>query len=180
MKFTNEQKLIAAMLAEIHQKLGISDGVRSSLVSKALWSGNEWAITWEHGYLLEQTENPPHVKHVVAVMEMWTLIEHAYAKLTTEERQRFSKEAYPYGEPTFPGFDGNEEGEYLSAARFLIDELRRFSNFAGRGDLNSHHPTIDASERMLSAFSPIRKTLGIGQKRSLTVDDLIEVFRTDR
>lgn len=175
MKFTNEQKLIAAMLAEIHQALDIEDGIDSTLVAKALWSDNEWAIEWEHGFLLDSEETPPHVKHVVDVLDMWTFIEDGYAALDESDKKRVA-EAYPYGQPRFPGFDGNNEGRYLSAARFLIEELRRFSNFANRGDLNSHSHTVEISQRMLEVFLPIRSEMGM-RHGGLTAYELISIFK---
>lgn len=175
MNFTNEQKLIAAMLAEIHQALDIEDGVDSGLIAKALWSGNEWAIEWEHGFLLDSEESPPHVKHVVDVLDMWTFIEAGFAALDQDDKKRVA-EADPYGEPRFPGFDGNNEGKYMSAARFMIEHMRRFSNFAGRGDLNSHSPTVDISQRMLEVFRPIRNEMGM-RHGGLTADELIAIFK---
>ncbi|SHL63318.1 YfbU family protein [Rhodanobacter sp. OK091] len=176
MQFTNEQKLIAAMLAEVHQTLKIRDGVNSELVAKALFSGNEWAIEWEHGFLLDQNESPPHVKHVVDVLDMWSFIESAYGALKDADKKRFADGANFNGKPSFPGFDGNNEAEYLSAARFMIEEMRRFGSFKGRADLNSHHPTLDTSKRMLEVFLPIRASLGVAGRPLMSADDLIAVF----
>jgi uncharacterized protein YfbU (UPF0304 family) len=177
MKFTSEQKLIALMLAEVHQKLGIEEGLNSRLISDAIYSGNEWAIQWEYGSVidLEHTPDPPHVRHVVDVLDMWSFIERAYEGLDDDEKKRFA-ESYPYGPPKFPGFDGNNESAHLSAARFLVEKMDRFTSFAGRGDLNSHSQTIDISNRMLEVFEPLRKTIGF-QKNNLSVDDLVEIFK---
>lgn len=155
MELTNAQRLGLAMLAEIHKKLDIRDGVNSELVAKALWSHNDWAINWEHGMLFDDSErNPPHVKHVVEVLEMYDFLERSYAAIADDGRALIA-EAYPYGSPTFPGFDGNEESEYYSAAQFLIEDLHRFQRFKDH-DLNSHAPTVEASERMLDVYRPIR------------------------
>lgn len=175
MNFTNEQKLIVALLCEIHQGLKIEGDLDSALIADALWSDNTWALPWEYGFLLQQGETPTHVKHVVDTLDMWWFIELSYAQLTPEEKADFAT-VWEW-EPKFPGFDGNEEGEYLSAARFLIDKLHRFTDFANRKDLNSHHPTVDRDRRMLERFEPMRKTLGDRDKRFLSVDDLKELFR---
>jgi hypothetical protein len=51
---------------------------------------------------------------------MWYFIESAYSKLSKKEKDRVEKEAYPFGKPvTFPGFDGNNESDYLGVARYL-------------------------------------------------------------
>ncbi len=44
----------------------------------------------------------------------------------------------------------------LGIARFLVDELDRFSRFKGR-DFNSHTETVPLSERMLRVFEPMLK-----------------------
>ena len=70
---------------------------------------------------------------------------------------------HPFGDARFSGFDGNNELEYISVARFLIDHLDSFTDFKGR-DLNSHMPSIDRYSRMFLVFEPMRKSLGsVGQ-----------------
>ena len=78
----------------------------------------------------------------------------------------------------FPGFDGNNEAEHLGIARFLINDLDRFSRFReGHRDLNSHHPTLESYGRMLRVFEPIRQTL-IG--RRLSVNELAAILNGRR
>ena len=45
---------------------------------------------------------------------------------------------HPFGDARFSGFDGNNELEYISVARFLIDHLDSFTDFKGR-DLDSSY-----------------------------------------
>lgn len=61
----NYLRLIAAMIAEMHQQADVDDGVNSKLVASALWNKQDWAILWEHDWLLEGEENPPAVSYVV-------------------------------------------------------------------------------------------------------------------
>lgn len=177
MELTNAQRLGLTMLAEIHSKLGITDGVNSDVVAKALWTRNEWAIEWEHGFLFEGgDESPSHVRHVADVLDMYGFLELSYGDLD-DAGKAVVKEAYQYGEPRFPGFDGNEETEYMSAARFMIEELGRFSNFRGR-DLNSHHPTVGTSRKMLRVFMPLRaKSSRMAGVSRLSADDIASIMR---
>jgi uncharacterized protein YfbU (UPF0304 family) len=76
----------------------------------------------------------------------------------------------------FIGFDGNNESELMGIARFLIDDMERFTSFKGR-ELNSHMPTRSMYRRMLSVFEPIRKTL-VGVE--LSADQLITILNAKK
>lgn len=175
MQFTDEQKLIAAMLAEVHQKLGIEDGVNSKLVSEAIWSGNEWAIKWDVqlGWTGEEG-NPPYVKHVLDVLDMWKFIEDGYADLDGNGKKLFAEGTGSSHAPRFAGFDGNNEADEYSAAKFMINKMGRFQSFAGR-DLNSHSPSVERNERRLAVFAPIYKQLSYRNPCRLTVEELIAI-----
>lgn len=171
------EKLIAVMLADMIKKLGVDVETNIDLVQKAIYGGHYWALGWEmqgifHGHADKQSR----VRFVVDVLDMWTFLEEAFEDLSDQDKQRLAKEAEPFGKHvTFTGFDGNNESEYVGIARFLVDDLNRFSRFReGHRDLNSHHPTLEAYGRMYRAFEPIRKTL-IG--RRMNVAELITVLK---
>ena len=77
----------------------------------------------------------------------------------------------------FPGFDGNNEAELMSIARFLVEKMSRFSRFKGR-DFNSHSPSAVRQRRMVAAFEPIRATLDLG--RQLSASQIIEILEAGR
>lgn len=87
---------------------------------------------------------------------MWSFIEQGLKKLDAAGRAEV--DAAAGGRTTFPGFDGNNEGEHYSAANFLVKNMRRFSNFA-KFDLNSHHETLPRAAAMYRVFKPIRAKL---------------------
>lgn len=160
------EKLIAIMLSDLIKKLGVEVEIDVNLVQKVIYGGHYWALGWEmpglfHGHADKQAR----VRLVVDVLDMWQFLEEAFETLKDDEKAWLAKEADPFGAHiTFPGFDGNNEGEYLGIARFLIEDMKRFSRFRdGHRDLNSHHPTIDTYGRMVRAFEPIRATL-IGRR----------------
>ena len=73
------------------------------------------------------------VEEVLDVLEVWQFLEPSYANLSEEDKERVKKEAKPFGEDVvFPGFDGNNEGEYLGIAQFMIDKMGWFTEFRGR------------------------------------------------
>jgi hypothetical protein len=175
MQFTNEQKVIVAMLAEVHQALKIRNGMNADLISKAIWTDNTWAIPWDIQLAWDNLpEDPAYVKHVGDVLDMWSFIEEGYEALSAADKQRFANETRYKGAPKFPGFDGNNESDHYSAARFMIEELDRYGRFAGR-DLNSHHATVDRSERMLEMFRPMRVASARRHPIQLTVDEIISL-----
>jgi uncharacterized protein YfbU (UPF0304 family) len=177
MKLTNEQKLLAVMLAEIHKQLQIRDGMNSDLVLEAIYTDNQWAIGWGNNFLFPDAETPSHVSHVVNTLDMWAFLEEGYAKLDEADRARLAAEADPFGKDVkFRGFDGNNEIELMSAARMLVDRLDRFQSFKGRADTNSHSATRASDGRMLAVFEPIRVRLG-EQRRSLNVDEMILILK---
>ncbi|HEY4146601.1 YfbU family protein [Pinirhizobacter sp.] len=178
MQFTNAEKLMLVMIAEMHQASSIKNGINSKLVQDALWSNNDWAIGWDVQLpWLQRDANPPYVNHVVDVLDMWTFIESGYRALSPDDVKRVDVETGYQGGPKFSGFDGNNESEEYSAARFLIEEMGRFSSFVGR-DLNSHSPTIDHSRRRLAVFKSIRDGLGDRNPVRMNADEIIEVVST--
>ena len=100
--------------------------------------------------------------------------EGADAELSKSDKELLATTVPHFGEHVrFRGFDGNNEGEHLSIALFLIEEMNRFSKFKGR-ELNSHSPTLERYRRMLAIFLPMRATLiGI----SLNVDQLSKILK---
>jgi uncharacterized protein len=159
MELSNGEKLILAMLSDIHEHLQIQGDIDPKVVKAAIWGDKAWGLTWEYSWLFRgRNETPDNVKEVVNIMEMWSIIESYYDRLSPEDKELVKKEAHPYGsEVRFPGFDGNDEieGEYMGIAQFLVDHLRRFQSLKGR-DFNSHCEMLDKYRRMLKVFEPMR------------------------
>jgi hypothetical protein len=179
MKLTNPEKLILTMLADIHEKLGIENSVDTKLLTSAIYSDNTWALSWEMPGIVGDTPDPtpPTVSEVVDTLDMWSFIEEAYETFGDTEKKKIETEADPFGKHIqFSGFDGNNETEHMSIARFLVEDMGRFSRFKGR-DFNSHHPSIESYRRMFAVFESIRKNL-VGH--GLTVGQVIELLNAKR
>ncbi len=157
MQITDAEKLILIMLCDIYEHLKIKGEIDPKFVQSAIWNDHTWALEWQYtGIFQGKGETPQIVKEVVDILEMWSTVESYYDRLSAEDKELVKKEAHPYGsEVRFPGFDGNNEGEYMSIARFLIDDLHRFTNFKGR-ELNSHMPSLEQYQRMLVVFQTLR------------------------
>ena len=175
------EKLITLMLTDVIEKLGIETDTNIDLVRNVIYGGHYWALGWEmpgifHGHIDKRSR----VSFVVDVLDMWDRLEEGFEKLSEDDKARLEQAAGVFGKNVrFPGFDGNNESEYIGIARFLIDDLSRFSRFKDRkSDLNSHHPTLDTYGAMYRAFEPMRNTLVFG--KAMSVGQLAEVINARR
>ncbi|MNR04219.1 hypothetical protein D3C85_1201580 [compost metagenome] len=75
---------------------------------------------------------------------------------------------------SFHGYDGNNEFEYLSAARYMVDHLDRFQSMRDVAKQNSHMPVVEMYARMFEVFEPIRVNL-VG--RLMSPAEIVEVLR---
>jgi hypothetical protein len=173
------EKLIALMLGDLIKGLNADVETDVDLVKKVIYGGHYWALGWEMpGIFHGHTDKESRVNFVVKVLDMWEFIEWSFEQLGEKDRKLLVEKIGRQGESLeFPGFDGNNESEYLGIARFLVEDLNRFERFkTGRRTLlNSHCPTLQRYSRMLNVFEPIRKTV-VG--RRLSVDELVAIFDT--
>jgi len=170
------EKLLALMLRDIYKGLKLKGGETDfDFIAQVIFGGHYWAPTWKlSGVFHGHADKEEDVRFVVDVLDMWSFIEGAHAKLSQKNKDRIAKEAAPFGTHVqFVGFDGNNESELFSIARFVVDDMNRFTEFQGR-ELNSHAPTRARYERMLTVFRPLRDRL-VGV--SLDTDQLIAILK---
>lgn len=135
MDFTDEQKLIITMLAEIHDQLKITDGVNPQFVQEMITGGNSWALRWQYpGIFQGPSETPRQVKRVRDVLDMWEVLERTVAALSPEEQARLDELCRPItvSSARFTGYSGNGEEEF-SIVHILVEDLQRWSTFRGWG-----------------------------------------------
>lgn len=176
MKLTDGEKLIALMLADLHDHLDIDGDIDFSFVRNAIYNDNLWSIPFKYSTIQgDEFELPEDVKEVLNIMDMWRFIEYHYSQLNTNEKEELAKLAHPFGKsPKFSGFDGNEEPEFLSIAECIVDEHGRFAEFKDR-DLNSHAPRIGTYRRMLPVFEKLRSLAAYNEK--VTANHLAEILK---
>ncbi|WP_122454769.1 YfbU family protein [Pseudomonas viridiflava] len=169
MKLTNGERLITLMLCELYDKLDVVGEVDPDFLRTAIYTENEWSLAWKYpGIPFESGEEPRELREVLDILEMWSFIEASYADLSETEKTSLLAETHPFDTaPKLPGFDGNNEAEYISISSTLIDQLDRFQDFSGR-DLNAHMPTLAMHRRMLEKFSEVRE----GSWNLLDIDEL--------
>jgi uncharacterized protein YfbU (UPF0304 family) len=173
--FGDGERLIILMLCELFKRLKLKGDIEPEFVEEVIYRGHYWALDWQYpGIFHRHRDSSAVLRKVVDVLDMWSFLEAGYGKLSKKEKDRVAAEAEPLGEDVvFRGFDGNGESEYIGVARFMIEQLDRFTEFKGR-DLNAHMPTIESHSRMLTVFGPIRPRL---TGRSLNADEIIEILR---
>jgi uncharacterized protein len=122
---------------------------------------------------------------VMDILDMFTQLEWSYSRLSEPERESLG--GWAEHAVLFDGFDLNHrlESRLLMFARHLIEQGKwqqltaYFDDQHERG--NSHHPTIDAYERMLEEFNPIWRdkvraaTTGGSGSFELTADEIRRV-----
>lgn len=160
MKLTDGEKLIILMLSEMYEALKIKGETDPDFLRSAIFNDQLWAIRWKYaGIPFDSSDDPPILREVLDILDMWSLVEFSYSQLDNEDKNKLAQDAAPFGtNPSFMGFDGNHETEYMSVARFLVDQLDRFQEFKGRS-FNCHYPSLDAHRRMIAIFEPIRASL---------------------
>lgn len=169
------EKIIIQLLVQMMEKVGVEklDVESAQFVIKAIQGGHYWAPHWEWvGLLHDHADDPADVKFVVDVLDMWSFIEDSYKAFSAPQKKAFAAEALWNKSPEFSGFDGNHEGELRSIARFLVDEMKRFTQFSKR-TLNSHTRKREQYQHMLAVFEPIRARL---DGRGMTPSELASVI----
>lgn len=175
MKFTDAEKLILIMLSDIYENTGIQGEIDPDFIKKSIYEEQTWSIPWKYsGIPFESTEPPSIVREVLDILDMWRFIDISYRRLSNDEKVALSQSPGVFSEmPSFSGFDGNNETEYLASAAFIINELDRFQEFKGI-DLNSHSPSIEIYKRMLVQFNKERNAR-IGEL--LSAEQLSRIFQ---
>lgn len=175
MQPTAVEKLTVLMLCEIFKKLDIKDSYDPDLISQAISSDDAWVLDWKYGIRDEGSTKPAYVTAVGDTLDMYSFLRDSFEELG-EAEQAEVEAAVPHSRSkiSFHGYDGNNESEYLSAARYMVDHLDAFQSMKDVAALNSHMPVVDMYARMFAAFEPIRgKLLG----RLMSAEEVIEVLR---
>ncbi len=178
MQLSDGEKLIIMMMCDLFKHLKVKSDVDPDFIQQTIWGDHLWGLRWQYsGIPFSKGETPNEVTETLNAMDMWSIIEQSYEKLSKADKERIKKEAHPFGDHVhFDGFDGNHES-HGGIARYLIEQLDRFTYFKGRG-LNSHMPSVDRYNRMYRLFEPMRNTLlGSGLLSASLIIDLLNAQR---
>lgn len=175
MRLSDGEKIIIALLADIHKGLKIKGEIDVKGLMAAIYGGHLWSLKWDWTGLLHDYEADPEVvSQTTDILDMWSFIEQCFANLSDDDKAKV-RAANHGDDPKFPGFDGNNEDHY-GVAKHLINEMGRFQNFKDHY-LNSHSQRLDHYLQMFRVFEPIRDTLGLRPNVQMTADEIISVLQ---
>jgi uncharacterized protein YfbU (UPF0304 family) len=175
MQPTATEKLILHMLCDIHKKLEITDSFDPDLIASAISSDDCWVLDWAYNIKDVGDTNPPHVILTGNALDMYSFLSDSFNALDAQGKATVAA-AVPGTEAgvEFPGFDGNNEYRYRTAARFIVDDLDRYHSMKGVADRNSHTPMAENYARQYRVFETVRPTL---VQRRMTAEEIITVLR---
>jgi uncharacterized protein YfbU (UPF0304 family) len=164
------ERLILLMLCEIQDHLGIGGSeVDTKFLKSAIFGGHDWAIDWQmSGVAQVEPVEKSVVDEVTEILDLYRALEPSYDKLDPTARAGIEEWWV-----RFPGFDGNNETEHMSVARFLINEMERWDEFKSH-PMNSHSPTLDRAREMVRRYESVRASIG-SSRRLLTADEIKNV-----
>jgi uncharacterized protein len=155
---TDVERLILANQYEILSVLHEDEGYGN--LAKQLRDGHEWL----YGDFQNLAEVMPRsdAEHVLAVLDLYEALADSFESVT-------DKSGIEVHDVTFPGFDGNNESDYLSFSGALAASGRYVHILGKDGFKNSHMPTTDIYRRMLE------KHAQLGKPRLMTKEQIAEV-----
>lgn len=156
MSFTDTERLILANQYEILGKLN-NDQANLDLAEN-LRDGHEWI--YKEKIYVSPIFSEGNSDFVVSILDLYEVIQDSFDSLP-------DKGSLTLDRVKFPGFDGNNEGEYMRFFSALVEN----GNFAHvKANKNSHMQKKSTYENMLS------KWVSLGKPRTLSLDDIEAIF----
>ena len=156
MNLTDGEKLILVMLCDIQKSLNVKGSLDIEALRSSLLAELKDFAPGSNGAQGATPDRESIAREVSEILDMWSVIERGYKRLTVDEKREVEAGAGPLGRGVrFSGFDGDTEGEYRALAHFLIEEAGQFERFQGR-NLEAHMPALAGYRRMLRLYGPMR------------------------
>jgi len=176
MQMSDGEKLILVMLSGIQKALKIKTDIDPDFVLTTIHDDHLWGFRHRYsGIPFSKQDTAPKIEETMNILDMWSFIEMSYEKLSATDKKKLERDAHPFGKGVkFEGFDGNREADYISIAKYTVEQLNMFRGFKGRG-FNSHVPSLDRYRRMNRTFEPMRNGLAMGGL--LGVDQLVQLLK---
>jgi uncharacterized protein YfbU (UPF0304 family) len=176
--FSDGEKLIAIMLADIMKANKIDGEVDPDFITEAVTSGHLWMLKWKYpGIYHEDDDDPEVVKETADILDMCRVLEGSINALDEAERNAIPED----DRAIFFGFDGNHE-PHIGVARMFIEKLDLWQEFKDR-PLNSHMSTLNHYRRLKERFDrsprPLGGTLSLDQIRQIISGEPAEMAEAD-
>lgn len=146
LKLTDKERLILANQYQIMSMLDKHSSEYYLLMSETLRAGHKWLYDQFFDSLSENLPDED-AQHVLKILGIYSDLRDSYMKL--EDKSGIEERLL-----NFPGFDGNNESEYLSFANDLLKH-RRFETTLGKTTINSHMRTTEIYKRMINCWESL-------------------------
>jgi uncharacterized protein YfbU (UPF0304 family) len=147
---SDKDRLMLANQYEILSKLDEVNSESYAELAENLRSGHEWLYRQALEMNLSENLAEEESEYVLRILGIYGDLHSSYEKLE-------DKSGIEAGEVVFPGFDGNNEIEFLSFTGALA-KARRFTDTLGKdGRKNSHMPTTGRYRRMIEQWEKAGK-----------------------
>jgi hypothetical protein len=109
----------------------------------------DWIVQHFWGELREEL-----CKEVWDIFEMYQALQFSYRKLEGEDKGDMTER-----DICFQGYDGNDEveGHLMSYARYIVEDLDRYTDLIKSSDMNSHMPMLEDYRKMLGKWRAVEK-----------------------
>lgn len=135
----NQLRILEALYPDEAEELGVRREV--------LERGYEMLYAWDYDYVYDGSD----IMTAEESQEVWDTLD-MFDAIQRSMPEGFDTKPYPITK--FAGYDGNNEGKFLSFAQFTVERLKRFEYVPMQKDgyWNSHMPIRPVYLRMLAEW----------------------------
>lgn len=160
-ELTDKERLFLANQHEILGHLNTDNSDYHFKLAEQLRDGHEWLYSQSFDYFSENLPSED-TDLVLDILQVYELIGDTYSRLS-------DKSGISATQVKFPGFDGNNESEFMSFVDAL-EKDNRYVDVIQAGNRNSHSAKVHVYERMIAKWQEL------GKPYTLTKEQLIEIL----
>lgn len=160
-ELTDKERLFLANQHEILGHLNKDNSDYHFKLAEQLRDGHEWLYSQSFDNFSENLPDAA-AELVLNILQIYEMIQDAYDGLS-------DKSLISEHQIKFPGFDGNNETEFMGFVDAL-EKDNRFVDVIQTGNRNSHSPKVHVYERMIAKWQ------AFGKPYNLTTEQLIEIL----
>lgn len=152
MKLTDSERCIMLNQLEILMKLKPSAGEKKRYERAQDILLNGYEFFYDKACVVGELFSPVSEtisKKVYEIFEMFRVLHYSYENLPQADQAQLKA-----SDIQFSGFDGNNEGDYMGFARFLVEKMSLYDEQKG-AKFNSHCPMLNTYNRMLETYKAV-------------------------
>lgn len=168
MELTEKERLILYNQYEILKKLNPDDKDSYEIDQEILINGFKFNYSdLVSGFMKEIGEDVS--EFVINVLQMYRVLNNSYDKLKKEDKGKIN-----LYDISFKGFDGNEETDYYTYAKFYINKLERYGELkeSEHFEMNSHRNMINNYKNMVRRWKEVKT----GRYNNLNLENMLYVI----